>query len=122
MQETWDTGSIPGLGIFPGEGNGNSLQYSWLGNPVDRGDWWATVHGVTELDTTEWLNNNNQQITGMKTGYSEEEIIYEITKKSFLEPERGFPRRIIFSRLKGSTLDPVWSLKMSQSKDITAEF
>ena len=48
-----DVSLIPRLGIFPGEGNGNSLQYSWLGNAVDRGDWWATVHGVTELDTTE---------------------------------------------------------------------
>ena len=36
--------SIPGLGRFPGERNGNPLQYSCLGNPVDRG--WATVHGV----------------------------------------------------------------------------
>ena len=38
-----------------GEGNGNSLQYSWLENPLDRGAWWATVHGVPESDTTEWL-------------------------------------------------------------------
>ena len=36
-----------------GEGNGNSLQYSWLENPLDRGAWWATVHGVPESDTTE---------------------------------------------------------------------
>ena len=40
-----DTGSIPGLGGFPGGGNGNLLQYSCLGNPMDRGTWWATVHG-----------------------------------------------------------------------------
>ena len=38
---------IPGLGGSPGEGNGNTLQYSCLGNPMDRGAWWATVHGVT---------------------------------------------------------------------------
>ena len=38
-----DVGSIPGLGRSPGEGNGNSLQYSCLGNPIDRGSWWATV-------------------------------------------------------------------------------
>jgi len=43
-----DLGSIPGLGRSPGEGNGNSLQYSCLENPVDRGAWWATVHGVTK--------------------------------------------------------------------------
>ena len=40
-----DTGLIPGLGRFPGEGNGNILQYSGLENSKDRGDWWATVHG-----------------------------------------------------------------------------
>ena len=48
-----DVGLIPGLGRSPGEGNGNPLQYSCLGNTVDRGAWWATVHGVTkESDTT----------------------------------------------------------------------
>ena len=41
-----DEGSIPGLGRFPGEGNGSPLQYSFLENPMDRGAWWATVHGV----------------------------------------------------------------------------
>ena len=39
-----DAGLIPGLGRFPGVGNGNLLQYSCLGNPTDRGDWQATVH------------------------------------------------------------------------------
>ena len=41
-------GLIPGLGRSPGEGNGNPLQYSCLGNPMDRGAWWATVSGVTK--------------------------------------------------------------------------
>ena len=46
-----DLGSIPGLGRSPGEGNGNPLQYSSLENPMDRGDWWATVHGITKNQT-----------------------------------------------------------------------
>ena len=40
-----DMGSIPGLGKAPGGGNGNPLQYYCLENPMDRGDFWATVHG-----------------------------------------------------------------------------
>ena len=42
-----DTGSISGSGRSPGEGNGNTFQYSHLDKPMDRGAWWATVHGVT---------------------------------------------------------------------------
>ena len=54
-----DMGSISGLGRSPREGNGNSLQYSCLGNPIDSGAWWATVHGITEdSDTTYPLNIN----------------------------------------------------------------
>ena len=48
-----DVGSIPGLGRSSGEGNGKSLQYSCLENPIDRGAWQATVHGVAESDMTE---------------------------------------------------------------------
>ena len=48
-----DSGLIPGMGQFPGGGNGNPLQCSCLGNLMDRGDWWATVHGIEESDTAE---------------------------------------------------------------------
>ena len=48
-----DPGLIPGSGRSPGEGNGNALQYSCLENPMAGGAWWATVHGVKELDRTE---------------------------------------------------------------------
>ena len=44
-----DTGLIPGLGRSPGEGNGNTLQYSCLENPMDRGAWRATVPGVAKV-------------------------------------------------------------------------
>ena len=53
-----DVSSISGLGTPPGEGNGNPLQYSCLGNPMDRGVWWATVYRVTTpSDMTDGLNN-----------------------------------------------------------------
>ena len=42
-------GSIPGLGRYPGEGTGKSLQYSCLENPMDRGAWWAIVHEVSRV-------------------------------------------------------------------------
>ena len=43
-----DLESVPGSGRSPGEGNGNPLQYSCLEDPMDRGAWWATVHGVAQ--------------------------------------------------------------------------
>ena len=46
-----DTGSIPGLRRSPEGGNANLLQYSCLGNPMERGAWWAIVHGVTKSQT-----------------------------------------------------------------------
>ena len=52
-----DSGSIPGSGRSLEEGNGNPLQYSSLENPLDRGAWRATVHGVTKLGTIEQLTH-----------------------------------------------------------------
>ena len=46
-----DLGSVPGLGRFPGEGNGNPLQYSCLENSIDIEAWWATVHGIAKSQT-----------------------------------------------------------------------
>ena len=52
-EDAGDAGLIPGWGRYPGEGNGDPLQYSCLENPMDRGGWLATVRGVTESNTTE---------------------------------------------------------------------
>ena len=49
--EVKDEGLIPGLGRSPAGEHGNPLQYSGLENPMDRGAWWATVHGVTKSQT-----------------------------------------------------------------------
>ena len=51
--DTRDAGLITGSGRSPGEGNGNPLQYSCLENPMDRGAWQTTVHGIAESDMTE---------------------------------------------------------------------
>ena len=55
LNSVGDLGSISGLGRPPGEGNGNPLQYSCLENSLDRGTWWATVHGVAKSWT--WLSD-----------------------------------------------------------------
>ena len=47
----YNAGSVPGSGGSPGEGNGSPLQYSCLENPMDRGAWYATVHGVAKSRT-----------------------------------------------------------------------
>ena len=60
---------IPGPGRSPAEGNSNPLQYSCLGNPMDRRSWWATVNGVTkELDRTQQLKQ--QQLKCCQVGLS----------------------------------------------------
>ena len=62
-----EMGGTPGLGRFPGEGNGNPLQHSRLGNPMKRGAWWAAVHGVTKSqDTIEQNNNKGVTVTHLR--------------------------------------------------------
>ena len=63
-----DAGSIPGSGRSHGEGNGNPLQYSCLENPMNRGAWQVTVHGVAkDLDTNERLKTIQQQISSLES-------------------------------------------------------
>ena len=53
QEDARDVGLIPGSGRYCGGGHDNLLQYSRLGNSMDKGAWWTTVHRVAELDTTE---------------------------------------------------------------------
>ena len=62
---TGDPGLIPGSGRSPGEGNGNPLQYSCLENSMDRGSWWATVHGVAKSQTRLSCNTTNTATIGI---------------------------------------------------------
>jgi len=69
-----DLGSIPGSGRFPGEENSYPLQYICLENPIDRGAWRATVHGVAkELDTTEQLTLSHFSTIVQKKNYWKDE-------------------------------------------------
>ena len=68
-------------GRSPGGGNGNPLQYSCLGNPMDRGARWATVHGVSESDTTERLT--------MQSGKTQEGLYQDLHTRG-----RGSPGTI----------------------------
>ena len=62
VRNAGDLGLIPGLGRFPGEGNGYPLRYSCLENPMDRGAWWAAVYGVAKSWT--WLSDLHTLIDG----------------------------------------------------------
>ena len=62
-----DLGLIPGLGRSTGDGNGNPLQYSCLKNLMDRGAWWATVHGVAKSQT--WLKQLSRHVQEAYSGH-----------------------------------------------------
>ena len=64
-----DVGLISGPGRTPGEGNGNPLQYSCLGNPIDRRSWWATVYGVAKSWT--WLSMHTHSQAHMYVKFKE---------------------------------------------------
>ena len=64
-----DTGSVLGLGRSPGEGNGNSLQYSCLENSMDKGVWWAIALGVSESETWKLTLSLSLHFRAMEDGF-----------------------------------------------------
>ena len=86
-----DPGLIPGSGRSPGQRNGNSVQYSYLENSMERGAWWATVHGVTESDPTEQLT---------------------LSEKGFIKPKQ----RNIYEKYKADEVKQIIILNTENSK------
>ena len=84
-----DMGSIAGSGRSPGEGNGYPLQYSCLGNPMDRGCWWATVHGVTRVGHNWATKQQEQQAEHWRRWCVW--VVVEINEKSYLAPVFEIP-------------------------------
>lgn len=66
LVDAGDPSLIPGSGTSPGKGNGNPLQDSFLGNPMDRGTCWSTVHWVAKGSDMTWQLNNNKIKRNMK--------------------------------------------------------
>ena len=81
--KTGDIGSISGLGRSPGEGNGNWLQYSYLKNPLDRGAWRATVHGVTKELGHNLATKQKQYTKHCQTHVLRSNCIYNFQKGSY---------------------------------------
>ena len=76
-----EAGSIPVSGRSPGAGNSNPLQYSSLGNPMDRGAWQARVHGVTEeLDTLECTHTHHMYTTETGIHYKPNFLLFRFLK------------------------------------------
>ena len=69
---TGDVGPSPGSGRSPGGGHGYPLQYSYLESPMDRGAWWARVHGVTKSRTwLKWLSTDAQMFLSSQNSHVE---------------------------------------------------
>ena len=93
--DTRDTGSVPGWGRSPGEWNGNPLRYSCLGNPLDRGAWHTTVHGVARVEN-DWMTKQ-QQIFYSKYPFVHDWIVNDpLVYTGICRAEQGSGKRVEF--------------------------
>ena len=97
-----DTGSIPGLGRYPGEGLGNLLQYSCLENSMDRGAWWPTVYGVAKSRT--WLKRLSSALqTPWREVTQDSILITESLSSALSDTELAVGRAAFVSLSRGKT-------------------
>ena len=103
-----DAVSISGSGRSPGEGNGNPLQYSCLENPMDRGAWWATVHGVAKSQTQpKRLSTHPARTQGSNLVLPHcTQTLYPLSHQG--RPIHGYYRKYIFWTEKNSWI--LWPL------------
>ena len=108
-----NTGSISGLRRSSGEGNGSPLQYSCLGNPMDRGAWCATDRGLKESDTAQQLNNNKSRAK-ISLNINRKNAIWELQLQPMtVEFELAHELRSLIPNLWILDLQP-WGLRKSK--------
>ena len=90
--DTEDSGSVPGSGRSPGEGNGYLFQYSCPDNSMDRGSWWAMVHVFTKSNTIEQLTLFLEQMQSMKWMKFQKLRSHKVVLPVFLS---GAPTRVL---------------------------
>ena len=106
LTEAGNSGSIPGSGRSPGEGNGNPLQYSCLGNSMDRRSWWTTVHGVTKSWTRlKKLSTHTQLPDSFDIFRVTWQVAWQVGLKQFAST---FPSLPLFSSCYLISATPSW--------------
>ena len=114
--DTRDADSIPGSGRSHGGGHGNPLQYSCLENPMDRGAWWATVHGVTKIRTgLKWLSTHACMLLRIQQRINVSQIkMISISSTSVSRTKRIFQFLIMPARWQSSSWCDCWIIQKTR--------